>query len=156
MSIKHRSFRVLGCYLLLAVLSLATLSVRANSTEKDASSCRDYGQIRSRHLLFGLPKVKVSERFNIKQKDGQVIEGISILVRDGFVIGHNDKRKVPAWTSKRWNRDDLNETKIHKSRFAFQSDSDRSYDQEHRTRNQYLHLQRQSLSPGYRLRHRRS
>lgn len=46
------------------------------------------------------------------------------MVRDGFVIGHNDKRKVPAWTSKRWNRDDLNETKIHKSRFAFQSDSD--------------------------------
>lgn len=65
------------------------------------------GQLRSKHLLHGVPKYRDS-RHEITV-DGKTQDGISILVREGFVVGHFDKNKVPAWVSMRWNEEDFDE-----------------------------------------------
>jgi hypothetical protein len=63
--------------------------------------------LRSKHFIHGMPKlVDGRHRFT---PTGQADEkpGISVLVREGFAVGHYDKFKVPLWVSMRWTRDDF-------------------------------------------------
>jgi endonuclease G len=36
--------------------------------------------------------------------------GVSVLVREGFVVGHCDEFKVPLWVAQKWTRDDLEDS----------------------------------------------
>lgn len=64
-------------------------------------------ELRSRHLVWGMPR-QVDARHNIVYP-GETLarSGLSVLVREGFVVGHYDAFKVPAWVSVRWSREDF-------------------------------------------------
>ena len=49
---------------------------------------------------------QIDNRHNIKVGGGPAQSGISVLVREGFVIDHYDYYKVPAWVAVCWDRDD--------------------------------------------------
>ena len=61
-------------------------------------------QLRSRHLPFGVP-VLVDDRYS--SLPNSAVPGVSVLVREGFVIGHFDRGKIPLWMSMRWTKEDL-------------------------------------------------
>jgi endonuclease G len=61
-------------------------------------------QLRSQHFVYGMP-VPTDDR-HMLTVDGRSVPGISVLVREGFVVGHYDAYKVPAWVSMRWTERD--------------------------------------------------
>lgn len=61
-------------------------------------------QLRSKHLVHGVP-VLMDDRYS-KQSNGTEA-GVSVLVREGFVIGHFDRGKIPLWMSMRWTKANL-------------------------------------------------
>ncbi|MEM7170657.1 MAG: DNA/RNA non-specific endonuclease [Pseudomonadota bacterium] len=63
-------------------------------------------QLRSRHFVFGMPAL-VDNRYDfIPPGQNASHPGISILVREGFVVGHFDRMKAPLWVARRWTRFD--------------------------------------------------
>ena len=63
-------------------------------------------ELRSQHLVWGMP-LQTDNRHNIVYPGETTVRpGISVLVREGFVVGHYDLYKVPAWVSLRWSRED--------------------------------------------------
>lgn len=63
--------------------------------------------LRSRHFVFGMPRL-VDDRHNFKPDGFEKKQpGISILVREGFVIAHFDRMKSPLWVAQRWTRYDF-------------------------------------------------
>jgi len=63
--------------------------------------------LRSHHFLYGMPMPK-DTRYNFDADgDGNLEPGISVLVREGFVVGHCDKYKVPLWVAVHWTSQDL-------------------------------------------------
>jgi endonuclease G len=64
-------------------------------------------QLRSRHLVFGLPRL-IDDRHDFKP-DGfdKKQPGITILVREGFVVAHFDRMKSPLWVAQLWTRHDF-------------------------------------------------
>jgi endonuclease G len=65
--------------------------------------------LRSSHFVYGMPR-PTDGRFNIRlptdPPGSPPRPGLSVLVREGFVVGHYDRFKVPAWVMMRWTRDD--------------------------------------------------
>ena len=62
--------------------------------------------MRSKHLIWGMPR-QTDNRHNVRfpgESNGR--SGLSVLVREGFVVGHYDLFKVPAWVAVRWTRED--------------------------------------------------
>ena len=57
--------------------------------------------LRSRHLIFGVPRL-ADERY---RESGE--PGVSLLFREGFVIGYADRLGCPIWVSQRWTRENL-------------------------------------------------
>lgn len=85
--------------------SAITLSApRYITTEVDSSGW----QLRSEHFSpYGMPQL-LDNRYDFIPKDiGTKIPGISVLVREGFVIGYSDMFKAPIWVSVHWTRDDF-------------------------------------------------
>lgn len=69
--------------------------------------------LRSKHLLYGVPRLADDSRnLNV---NGREMPGISVLVREGFVLGHFDRFKVPLWVSMRWTREDFFESEAQPS-----------------------------------------
>ncbi len=63
-------------------------------------------KLRSRHIVWGMPR-QTDNRHNVKfPGESQARPGISVLVREGFAVGHYDLFKVPAWVAVRWTRED--------------------------------------------------
>jgi endonuclease G len=63
--------------------------------------------LRSRHILYGLPEL-TDARYEIDiDRNGIPEPGISVLVREGFVVGHCAMMKAPLWVSMQWASDDL-------------------------------------------------
>ena len=64
-------------------------------------------QLRSRHLVFGMPRL-IDDRHDFKP-DGfdKKQPGITILVREGFVVAHFDRMKSPLWVAQLWTRHDF-------------------------------------------------
>ena len=60
--------------------------------------------LRSHHFIYGMP-VTIDSRYDF-DADGDGINepGISVLVREGFVVGHCDKYKIPLWVSAHWTK----------------------------------------------------
>ena len=62
--------------------------------------------MRSQHIIWGMP-LQTDNRHNIRfPGETQARPGLSVLVREGFVIGHYDLYRVPAWVAVRWTRED--------------------------------------------------
>ena len=62
-------------------------------------------QLRSKHFAYGMP-VPIDARHQVARPNGRVMPGISVLVKEGFAVGHYDKFKVPAWVCTRWTEGD--------------------------------------------------
>ena len=62
--------------------------------------------LRSQHLIWGVPR-QTDNRHNVRfPGETDVRSGLSVVVREGFVIGHYDLFRVPAWVAVRWTRED--------------------------------------------------
>lgn len=57
--------------------------------------------IRSPHVVFSMPRL-TDGRYDTETG----APGISLLVREGFVIAHFDEMKTPLWVAQRWTRDE--------------------------------------------------
>lgn len=63
--------------------------------------------VSSAHFLFGKPKPKDDRhRFTPPGQTGPV-DGITMLQRSVFTLGHYDRFKVPAWVAMRWTEQDF-------------------------------------------------
>jgi endonuclease G len=61
--------------------------------------------LRSQHVVWGMPR-QTDNRHNVLYPgDGTPRPGLTVLVREGFVVGHYDALKVPAWVCVRWTRE---------------------------------------------------
>ena len=56
--------------------------------------------IRSRHFIFGMPRI-TDDRYRLGPKQ----PGVSLLVRDGFVVAYLEGMRSPLWVCQRWTRD---------------------------------------------------
>ncbi len=57
--------------------------------------------LRSKHLIWGMPR-QTDNRHNVTfPGETQARPGVSVLVREGFVVGHYDFYKIPVRGS--WN-----------------------------------------------------
>jgi endonuclease G len=65
--------------------------------------------LRSQHFIYGMPAT-TDQRYNFALEDNTPATGISVLVREGFVVGHCDKFKIPLWVCVKWTRADYNAT----------------------------------------------
>ncbi|MEM1452604.1 MAG: hypothetical protein AAF809_10125 [Bacteroidota bacterium] len=90
-------------------MTIAGVAVVAPTTEtatRAGSGDTGLWTLRSEHLVFGMPR-QTDNRHNVVVPGGTApVAGLSVLVREGFVIGHYDLYKVPAWVSVRWDRED--------------------------------------------------
>jgi endonuclease G len=70
-------------------------------------------QLRSKHLLWGVPAL-TDDRYSNPSDSAE--PGVSVLVREGFVIGHFDRGRIPLWMSMRWTKADLAASQADKDR----------------------------------------
>ncbi len=90
------------CILLLSLWGQA----EPTSVNRAESGPAGLWELRSKHLTWGMPQ-QTDNRHNIVYPGETTVRpGISVLVREGFVVGHYDLYKVPAWVSMRWSRED--------------------------------------------------
>jgi len=61
--------------------------------------------LRSHHFIYGMPALTDSRYEFDVDGDGINEPGISVLVREGFVVGHCDKYKIPLWVSAHWTKE---------------------------------------------------
>lgn len=85
---------------------VATHTSVFNPTAVNSSSLKTSNRwrLRSKHFLLGMPEI-IDDRYDSPTEE----EGpeLSVLVREGFVIGHLDRAKIPLWMCMRWNRENL-------------------------------------------------
>jgi len=63
-------------------------------------------KLRSQHFAFGMPR-QTDARYQFPDGTDHAGEpGVSVLVREAFVVGHADRFKVPLWVTMRWTRDE--------------------------------------------------
>ena len=66
--------------------------------------------LRSKHFIFGMPRL--NDRRHDFNPDGEVIRaGITVLVREGFVIAHFDRMRAPLFVCQRWTKADYHRMK---------------------------------------------
>jgi endonuclease G len=54
---------------------------------------------------------QLTRNFDFSPSGGDLdVPGVSVLVREGFVVVHHDRFKVPMWVSMRWTDEDLQES----------------------------------------------
>ena len=94
-----------------ALVALTPLAAAQPIEEPAAVASADAGAagqwtLRSEHLIWGMPR-QTDNRHNIVYPgESQPRPGLSVLVREGFVVGHYDLYRVPAWVSVRWTSED--------------------------------------------------
>ncbi|MCK4625186.1 MAG: DNA/RNA non-specific endonuclease [Phycisphaerae bacterium] len=67
--------------------------------------------LRSKHFVFGMPQLK-DARYNFKPLgDTNKRPGVSVLVREGFVVGYSDRLRSPLWVCQRWTKVDYKRMK---------------------------------------------
>lgn len=63
-------------------------------------------RLMSDHFVFGMPRL-TDDRHNFVPEGTTVVQpGISMIVREGFVIAHFDRMKGPLWVAQRWTKYD--------------------------------------------------
>lgn len=104
---RKRLLTVGACSVALVLAFVAGLFVPRSaapavvSRDSAPGAVREGWTLRSKHLLYGMPALKDS-----RYGDGAA-PGVSVLVREGFVVGHYDRAKAPLWMSMRWTRSDF-------------------------------------------------
>lgn len=79
-----------------------------NKTDTDDALGDARFEVRSRHFVFGMPRL-VDDRHNLQPEGfSRSVAGISIVVREGFVIAHFDRMKTPLWVAQLWTKNDYN------------------------------------------------
>ena len=73
---------------------------KARTDNNDVNADIPY-TVRSPHFIFGMP-IFVDKRHYLAQN----IPGISLIVREGFVIAYFERMNCPIWVCQRWTRDD--------------------------------------------------
>ncbi len=109
------------------------------------------------HFIFGQPRVTKPERFAFSPTPGNPVEGVTVLKRRAFTVGHYDKHKTPAWVAMRWTRAeyDVSESRPNHPR-TFQADPElpgyaqtgKDYDHAH-TKYQRGHMARHEDLSGF-------
>ncbi len=67
--------------------------------------------LRSGHFVFGMPRL-IDDRHNyIPEGYSTEQPGISVVVREGFVVAHFDQMKSPLWVAQRWTKYDYKRMK---------------------------------------------
>ncbi len=67
--------------------------------------------LRSRHFVFGMPRL-IDDRHNFTPSGFSTTQtGITMIVREGLVVAHFDRMKAPLWVAQRWTRFD--HTRMH-------------------------------------------
>jgi endonuclease G len=62
----------------------------------------------SDHYLHGRPRVVARDRFEFRPNpSGPLVEGVTVLPRFAFTVGHYDRFKTPAWVAMRWTKEAL-------------------------------------------------
>jgi endonuclease G len=62
--------------------------------------------LRSSHFVFGMPRL-IQDRHDFTPEGfTQRQTGITVVVREGFVVAHFDRMKSPLWVAQRWSRFD--------------------------------------------------
>ena len=62
--------------------------------------------LRSGHFVFGMPRL-ADDRHNFTPDGFSVGQpGISVIAREGFIVAHFDRMKVPLWVAQRWTKFD--------------------------------------------------
>jgi len=86
---------------------VTNLALRERSLAKPVQVNQEpHWNLRSQHLLFGMPKT-IDDRHNFSPEQvGKDQVGISVLVREGFVVAHFDRMKAPLWVAQRWTKYD--------------------------------------------------
>lgn len=58
------------------------------------------------HFVFGQPRVQDRKRFAFIPDPGSSteVDGVTVLQRFAYTVGHYDKFKVPAWVAMRWSK----------------------------------------------------
>ena len=74
---------------------------RARTDEDDARDDLRF-TIRSRHFVFGMPRL-IDDRYRIDPKN----PGVSLVMKEGFVIAFLESMRSPLWVCQRWTRDEL-------------------------------------------------
>lgn len=77
-----------------------------NKTGPDDAPVGDGWVLRSHHFVFGMPCLTDARHDFTPEGYGSDQAGISVLVREGFVVAHFDRMRSPLWVSQRWTRFD--------------------------------------------------
>lgn len=95
-------------------------------TKKRIESLTDRRRPMRGHFLFGPPQIDRPEQFEFTPEGHtQPVEGVTILVREAFTLGHFDRLKLPAWVCMRWSLSDLVDSeRVSWDRPRFRPDSD--------------------------------
>lgn len=80
----------------------------------------------SDHSIHGQPRVTRPERFAFRPSPGEpMVEGLTVLKRHAFTLGHYDRHKTPAWVVMSWTKEHLDISKAEPSHPRnFQADTD--------------------------------
>lgn len=83
-------------------LEIAGKVYALEQAKTDPADIADEGFVlRSPHFIFGLPRL-TDDRYDTESG----APGISLLVREGFVIAHFDEMMTPIWVAQRWTADE--------------------------------------------------
>ncbi len=103
---RYRQLLVAIAILCFGTPAMAQPDTDPATVERAGSGSPGQWTLRSQHLIWGMP-VQTDDRHNIRfPGETAPRPGLSVLVREGFVIGHYDRFKVPAWVAVRWTRED--------------------------------------------------
>lgn len=93
---------------LIRVDAIITVELTASPTPPPpGSAVEGRWTLRSKHFVFGMPRL-IDNRHDFTPPDHTGPQpGVSVVVREGFVVGHYDQQKVPLWVAMRWTKDDL-------------------------------------------------
>lgn len=71
-------------------------------------AAEDTSTAASEHFIHGQPRVAKLERFAFRPvPGGPLVDGVTVLKRFAFTVGHYDKHKTPAWVSMKWSNTQL-------------------------------------------------
>ena len=100
---------------------LVTIIVSLLSTTASAQS--SHWKLRSKHFIHGMPAPTDGRYDFVPPEETDTVPGVSVLIREGFAVGHCDRFKVPAWVSMRWTLKDFQDS-------AAQPPFDRPFDED--------------------------
>lgn len=92
-------------------LTITHQGLEWHKTDQEAVPDNAGWVFRSNHFVFGMPRIVDQRHDFIPPGDDVQRPGVSVLVREGFVIGHFDRMRVPLFVCQRWTQADYHRMK---------------------------------------------